>query len=421
MKIFQAVFAAALVATAVTAAVVASGGAHQVKASANPGDGNVQIVNVSEQGFGVAWTTTGSYTGSSVLYGTSCAGATHSVGELASNGKVHLANLSGLLPNTKYYYKLVANGVTDNNNGACYTATTFASQSRPPLPAAIYGQADRSGCHEAAPGALVVLTDGNSSPLAAISDSQGRWALPFGDLTDATGTYLNPGAATVLTVALSTDAFHARALKTDGTGSDPAPYNGTAQTVGPIQVCTVPAVAAITINSVTTTAAYSGHPHAVTATTNPAGLSYTVSYNGSSIVPTNAGTYPVTVTVSDPDWTGSSNGTLVIRKVSAIVTASSAGIVFGQAVPAVTHSYSGFVNGETASVVSGTPACSTTATASSPAGMYPTSCKVSSLSATNYSFSAVPGTPRSLWPAPSSPTPGRIAIRTIRRLPFRRL
>ena len=42
--------------------------------------------------------------------------------------------------------------------------------------------------------------------------------------------------------------------------------------------------------------------------------------------------------------------------------------------PAVTAGYSGFVNGDTASVLDGAPTCTTTATSTSPVGTYPTSC-----------------------------------------------
>src|SRR5262249_49750522 len=52
----------------------------------------------------------------------------------------------------------------------------------------------------------------------------------------------------------------------------------------------------------------------------------------------------------------------------------------------------GFVNGETASVLSGNPQLSTTATASSPAGTYPITAAAGTLTAQNYSFSFVSGT-----------------------------
>ena len=48
-----------------------------------------------------------------------------------------------------------------------------------------------------------------------------------------------------------------------------------------------------------------------------------------------------------------------------------------------------FVNGDTASIVSGAPVLSTSATSTSPVGFYPIGVQVGSLSAANYQFSAV--------------------------------
>jgi sugar lactone lactonase YvrE len=64
-----------------------------------------------------------------------------------------------------------------------------------------------------------------------------------------------------------------------------------------------------------------------------------------------------------------------------------------QANPTLTYTITGFVNGDTAAkVVTGAPAISTTATASSPAGSYPITVTQGTLAATNYTFAFVPGT-----------------------------
>ena len=68
------------------------------------------------------------------------------------------------------------------------------------------------------------------------------------------------------------------------------------------------------------------------------------------------------------------------------MTANDQSRLFGQANPPLTYALTGFVGGETASVVSGTAACSTTATPSSPAGDYPITCTAGSLSAPGYVF-----------------------------------
>ena len=74
------------------------------------------------------------------------------------------------------------------------------------------------------------------------------------------------------------------------------------------------------------------------------------------------------------------------------VTANSFTTSYGQAPPALTYAYSGFVNGDTAAVINGAPALSTTATAGSNAGSYPITVATGTLATTNYSFLYVSGT-----------------------------
>ena len=60
-----------------------------------------------------------------------------------------------------------------------------------------------------------------------------------------------------------------------------------------------PAAATVTLGSLAAT--YDGTPQAATATTNPAGLAVTLTYDGSSTVPSDAGSYAVEVVVNDGD------------------------------------------------------------------------------------------------------------------------
>ena len=62
--------------------------------------------------------------------------------------------------------------------------------------------------------------------------------------------------------------------------------------------------------------------------------------------------------------------------------------------PALTATITGYVNGQTpaTSGVTGSPACTTTATATSAGGTYPITCSIGTLAAVNYTFAFVPGT-----------------------------
>lgn len=84
------------------------------------------------------------------------------------------------------------------------------------------------------------------------------------------------------------------------------------------------------------------------------------------------------------------SGTLTIKPVPLTITASSATITYGGAVPTITPSYNGFVNGDTAASLSSAPVCKTTATSASLPGTYPSSC--SGAVDSNYTIGYTAGT-----------------------------
>jgi hypothetical protein len=100
-------------------------------------------------------------------------------------------------------------------------------------------------------------------------------------------------------------------------------------------------------------------------------------------------------------------GSLHVRAATLGVTASSATMTYGGTVPPVTPSYTGFVNGQSSSVISTAPTCgSPSVSPTSNAGSYPTSC--SGAAAPNYAFAYVKGSisvaPASITVAASSPS-----------------
>lgn len=77
-------------------------------------------------------------------------------------------------------------------------------------------------------------------------------------------------------------------------------------------------LAGITISNLLQT--YDGTTQPISVTTNPAGLAHTITYNGSSTVPTNAGTYTVIATLTGGTFTGADTATLIIAKATPVVT-----------------------------------------------------------------------------------------------------
>jgi YVTN family beta-propeller protein len=99
-------------------------------------------------------------------------------------------------------------------------------------------------------------------------------------------------------------------------------------------------------------------------------------------------------------------GTATIGKAALVITASSPTSVYGSAAPTPTASYSGFVNGDTASSLTTAPVCVTGASSTKPVGSYATSC--SGAVSANYAITYVGGTasvtPAGLVVTASSPT-----------------
>ena len=103
------------------------------------------------------------------------------------------------------------------------------------------------------------------------------------------------------------------------------------------------AAATVTFDAGTLSQTYSAAQKTVATTTTPPGLTVNLSFTGA---PVNASSYPVTATVSDPNYTGSASGILVIGKASPIINwASPAAITFGTAINATQLDASANVSG----------------------------------------------------------------------------
>ena len=83
-------------------------------------------------------------------------------------------------------------------------------------------------------------------------------------------------------------------------------------------------------------AVYSGTAKPVTATTTPAGLPVTITYNGSATVPKNAGTYAVIATINNANYQGAATGTLVISKATAAVNLGGLAVTYNGSTKAAT-------------------------------------------------------------------------------------
>ena len=114
------------------------------------------------------------------------------------------------------------------------------------------------------------------------------------------------------------------------------------------------------------------------------------------------GTHAITMTYSGDSnyvpppgqsyYTSAGPYTITVNPATLTVTANNASQAVGAPNPPFSASYSGFTNGDSPSVVSGSPAFSTPANSSSPAGVYPIDVSQGTLAAASYTFAFVPGT-----------------------------
>ena len=109
-----------------------------------------------------------------------------------------------------------------------------------------------------------------------------------------------------------------------------------------------PGIATIQIDAASLAATYDGATHAVSVTTQPPGLSFEVTYAGDASAPVAAGSYLVEATITDPDFTGTATGTLVVAPKPVTIELANLGphLYDGSAHPA-TASIPGLVAGDT--------------------------------------------------------------------------
>jgi hypothetical protein len=85
-------------------------------------------------------------------------------------------------------------------------------------------------------------------------------------------------------------------------------------------------------------------------------------------------------------------GKVTVTPATLTVTANPVSRLYGAANPPLTTTLAGFVNGDSAvSSTTGSPACTTPATAASSVGTYAITCTAGTLSAANYQFTLAPG------------------------------
>ena len=143
-------------------------------------------------------------------------------------------------------------------------------------------------------------------------------SVTFRDGASVLGTSTLTGGATSFSASGLSVGSHALTAAYGGTGTFSPSTSNT------LNITVSAAAATVTLGGLAAT--YTGNPVAVTVTTNPPSLSTAVTYNGSPVAPNAPGSYAVVATVTDPGYTGSASGTLVISGVTITLQTNVAGI-----------------------------------------------------------------------------------------------
>jgi hypothetical protein len=126
------------------------------------------------------------------------------------------------------------------------------------------------------------------------------------------------GASTAVTVSVNSIANALSAGSFDDTISFSNETNNNGNTTRNAGLTVNPIPVAVTLGNLNQT--YNGGPRPVTVTTNPTPKAYSVTYEGQTTEPVNAGNYAVVATVTEPNHQGSTSGTLVVAKATQAIT-----------------------------------------------------------------------------------------------------
>ena len=209
---------------------------------------------------------------------------------------------------------------------------------------------------------------------------------------------ISVGSATHSTTGTSTSSVGSYPISTNVSGLSATNYNFTAingtLTIGKAALTITTSNASMTYGSSLPTFTYTptGFVNSDTATV----ITGTVTHSTTGSSSANAGTYAVTPVVSGLSATNYSftpaNGSLTIEKAALTIATNNVSMTYGSSLPSFTYTSTGFVNSDTATVITGTVTHSTTGKPTASVGTYPVTPVVSGLSATNYSFTAANGT-----------------------------
>ena len=264
---------------------------------------------------------------------------------------------------------------TSSTNAGSYTATLTTTSSN-------YVLGTTTNIPWTISKAIITLTTNNLSMTYGSSVPTQSFAYSLSGLLGGDTASVITGIAPRSTTATSSSNVGSYPITTNISGLSATNYTF-ATVTGTLTIS--PATLAAT--GTTGSATYTGSSQTVTVISGVNGT-----FSGSrDVTAAVVGTHTTTINGTG-NYTGSVTGSFTIGKATLTITTNNASMTYGSSVPAFAYTPSGFVNSETAAVISGTVSHATTGTSSSNVGTYVITPSVSSLSATNYTFTPANGT-----------------------------
>jgi hypothetical protein len=317
-------------------------------------------------------------------------------GKMNSSGVATLA--TNMVPAGK-------NGITasyagDANYTPCASSEVTVSVTPKPIPTATLTSSVSTITYGSSVTLTVTLSASGAKPTGTVTFLDGAMSLGAGTLnTSGVATLMSskvPGGKNTITASYQGDARYASVAS--------APVSVMVNKAAP-SVKLASSVSSITYGgSATLTATLSGIGAKPTGTvtflagSKPLGTG-TLNSSGVATLTTSklpAGTDSVTTSYAgDTNYAAGASPVVrvTVSKVTLTVTANNQSKAYGAALPALTYTLSGFVNGDTAATATtGTAKPTTTATAKSTVGSYPIMTTVGTLSASNYTLKLAPAT-----------------------------
>ena len=264
---------------------------------------------------------------------------------------------------------------TSSTNAGSYTATLTTTSSN-------YVLGTTTNIPWTISKAIVTLTTNNLSMTYGSSVPTQSFAYSLSGLLGGDTASVITGIAPRSTTATSSSNVGSYPITTNISGLSATNY-----TFATVEGILTISPATLAATGTTGSATYTGSSQTVTVISGVNGT-----FSGSrDVTAAVVGTHTTTINGTG-NYTGSVTGRLTIGKATLTITTNNASMTYGSSVPAFTYTPTGFVNSETAAVISGTVSHTTTGTSSSNVGTYVITPSVSNLSATNYTFTPANGT-----------------------------